>query len=311
MIENLTAGYLETLTRSAADLWRSTDGADPYNVLSEVQKQALNRAVRLRRLDDGDFGDPAEESAAVSAEADLADATAMEAASLHEPDSEVVIIEVTRSELALLEANAAAEHPGFDALAAKIKASRAGRAPQWHEYLIYGGGNDEDDEDDGDDGDDELPTPDGGREPDFGRHPADRVADAKRTLFDRLLASVPLPARTAAEVWLEDLLYLAEDSLDRHGREEIVREALGEPAPEPRSERDYEVAGWVRTVTASSPEEAVAWAIREIHREVDDRYYVPDPNPSCEVRPAGRRGEWKFVYVHDTPELQDDEDEEN
>ena len=132
MIENLTAGYLETLTRSAADLWRSTGGADPYDVLSEVQKQALNRAVRLRRLDDGDFEDPAEESAAATAEADLAATTAMEAASLNEPDSEVVIIEITRAELALLQANASAEHPGFDTLAAMIMASRAGRASQWH-----------------------------------------------------------------------------------------------------------------------------------------------------------------------------------
>jgi len=304
MIENLTVGYLETLTRSAADLWRSTDGADPDDVLSGVQKQALDRAVRLRRLADGDFDDPAEESAAVAAEAALADATAMEAASLHEPDSEVVVIEVTRSELALLEANAVAEHPGFDALAAKIKASRAGRAPRWREYLTYGG-NGEDDEDD------ELPAPDRGSEPEAGRHPADRVADAKLALFDRVLASVPLSARTVAEGWLEDLLYLAEDSLDRDGREEIVQEALGEAAPEPRPERDYEVAGWVRTVTASSPEEAVARAVREINQEVEDRHYVPDPNPSCEVRPAGSRGEWKFVYVHDTPDLPDDEDAES
>ena len=127
MIENLTAGYLETLIRSAADLWNSTCGADPYDVLSGVQKRALDRSVRLRHLDDGDFDDP------------LADETAREAASLHEPDSEVVIIEVTRAELALLEANAAAGHPGFDTLAAKIKASRAGRAAQWPEYAIYGG----------------------------------------------------------------------------------------------------------------------------------------------------------------------------
>ena len=297
MIENLTAGYLETLTRSAADLWRSTGGADPYDVLSEVQKQALNRAVRLRRLDDGDFEDPAEESAAATAEADLAATTAMEAASLNEPDSEVVIIEITRAELALLQANAAAEHPGFDTLAAKIKASRAGRASQWHEYLIYGGTDDD--------------GPDEDSEPEAERHPADRVADAKLALFDRLLASVPPLARTAAEGWLEDLLYLAEGSLDRAGLEEIVRETLGEATPEQGSERHYEVAAWVRTVTARSPEEAVAYAIREIDEEVNDRHYEPDPNPSCVVRLAGRRGGWKFVYVHDAPELPDGEDTEN
>lgn len=142
MIENLTAGYLETLARSAADPWRSTDGADPYDVLSGVQRRALDRAVRLRRLDDGDFDDdPAEEAAALAAEAGLADETAAEAASLHEPDSVVVIVEVTRTELALLEANAYADHPGFDTLAAKMKASRAGRAPRWHEYLLCGGRN--------------------------------------------------------------------------------------------------------------------------------------------------------------------------
>lgn len=146
MIENLTAGYLETLIRSAADLWNSTCGADPYDVLSGVQKRALDRSVRLRRLDDRDFDDPAEETAAVAAEAGLADETARDAASLREPDSEVVIIEVTRAELALLEANAAAEHPGFDTLAAKIKASRAGRAAQWPEYAIYGGDTGDDDE---------------------------------------------------------------------------------------------------------------------------------------------------------------------
>ena len=48
---------------------------------------------------------------------------------------DVVTIGVTESELALLEANAWAEHPGFDRLAAKIKAARAGRPAAWPEYL--------------------------------------------------------------------------------------------------------------------------------------------------------------------------------
>jgi hypothetical protein len=44
MIENLTAGYLETLIRSAADLWNSTCGADPYDVL--LRRRPLRRPVR-------------------------------------------------------------------------------------------------------------------------------------------------------------------------------------------------------------------------------------------------------------------------
>lgn len=49
---------------------------------------------------------------------------------------DVTTIGVTAAELALLEANAFAEHPGFDHLAAKIKAAQAGRAEAWAEYLI-------------------------------------------------------------------------------------------------------------------------------------------------------------------------------
>lgn len=48
----------------------------------------------------------------------------------------VVTVAVTDDELALLEVNAYSEDPGFDCLAAKVKAARAGDPASWREYLI-------------------------------------------------------------------------------------------------------------------------------------------------------------------------------
>src|SRR6202040_441720 len=59
--------------------------------------------------------------------------------------------------------------------------------------------------------------------------PADRRADAKRILFDRILAAIPPGLRDRAEEWLTDLLYLAEGSLSADRLAEVIREALGEP----------------------------------------------------------------------------------
>jgi hypothetical protein len=143
------------------------------------------------------------------------------------------------------------------------------------------------------------PVGDGPRQGD----PADRTADAKRILFDRILAAIPPGLRDRAEDWLTDLLYLAEDDLTREGREEVIREALGGARPEPGAERDYEVAGEPRAVRARSAEEAVALVLREVAEETEDRHYVPDPNPRLHVRPAYSRGQWQLVYAHEAPEL--------
>jgi hypothetical protein len=133
--------------------------------------------------------------------------------------------------------------------------------------------------------------------------PADRTADAKRVLFDRLLAAIPPGQGDQAEEWLTDLLYLAEDSLSRTGQEEVIRETLGEAGPPPGAERDYEVAGETLTVRARSPEEAVALALREVAEEARDRYYEPDPNPRCYVRLVHSRGQWQLVYAYEAPAL--------
>jgi hypothetical protein len=50
---------------------------------------------------------------------------------------DMVTIGVTPGELALLETNADNDNPGFDRLAAKIKAAQAGRPADWLEYLIF------------------------------------------------------------------------------------------------------------------------------------------------------------------------------
>jgi len=132
---------------------------------------------------------------------------------------------------------------------------------------------------------------------------ADRAADAKRVLFERILAAIPPGQRGRAEEWLTDLLYLAEDSLTRDGLDEVIREALAEAGPAPDAERDYEVAGMTRTVRARSPEEAVALALREAAAEADDRHYTPDPNPRFCVRLAHSRGPWQLVYEYEAPKL--------
>jgi hypothetical protein len=133
--------------------------------------------------------------------------------------------------------------------------------------------------------------------------PADRTADAKRVLFDRLLAAIPPGQRNQAEDWLTDLLYLAEDDLSRDGQEEVIRETLREAGPEPGAERDYEVAGEPRTVRARSRQEAVALVLRELADEAGDRHYQPDPNPRLYVRPTHSRGPWQLVYEHEASEL--------
>lgn len=137
-------------------------------------------------------------------------------------------------------------------------------------------------------------------------HPdrAGRTADAKCVLFDRLLAAIPAGLRDRAEDWLTDLLYLAEDWLTRDGREEVIREALGEDRPDPSPTQDYEVAaGEIRTVRARSREEAVALALREAAVEADARYDESDPNPRFYVRLARSRGPWQLVYEHEAPKL--------
>lgn len=132
---------------------------------------------------------------------------------------------------------------------------------------------------------------------------ADGTADAKRVLFDRMLAAIPPGQRDQAEDWLTDLLDLAEGSLSRDGQQEVIRQTLAEPRPEPVTERDYEVAGATRTVRARSPHEAVALVLREAAEEADARHYQPDPNPLFYVRPAHSRGPWQLVYEHEAAEL--------
>jgi hypothetical protein len=141
---------------------------------------------------------------------------------------------------------------------------------------------------------------------------ADRAADAKRVLFDRILAVIPPGQRDRAEEWLTDLLYLAEDSLTRDGLDEVIREALAEPRPDPSPMRDYEVVGGgePRPVRARSLEEAVALVLRELAEEADARYDEPDPNPRFYVRLAHSRGSWKLVYEHEAPALPPDGDED-
>jgi hypothetical protein len=146
-----------------------------------------------------------------------------------------------------------------------------------------------------------LWTQDTGYEP----RQADRVADAKRVLFEQILAAIPPGQRDRAEEWLTGLLYLAEDSLTRDGLDEVIREALAEPRPEPSPTRDYEVVGGgePRPVRARSLEEAVALVLRELAEEADARYDEPDPNPRFYVRLAHSRGPWQLVYEHEAPAL--------
>jgi len=134
---------------------------------------------------------------------------------------------------------------------------------------------------------------------------ADRTADAKRVLFDRLLAAIPPGLRDRAEEWLTDLLYLAEGDLTRDGQEEVIREALGAADPDPSPTRDYEVAAdETRTVRARSPEEAVALVLREVAEEAARyRYDEPDPNPRLYVRPAHSPGPWQRIYEYEAAEL--------
>jgi hypothetical protein len=137
------------------------------------------------------------------------------------------------------------------------------------------------------------------------RDPADRTADAKLILFDRLLEAVPPGLRGKAEDWLTDLMYLAEGSLSRDGLEEVIRETLAEDGPEPGAGRDYEVGGETRTVRARSPQHAVALVLREVAEEVEDRHYMPDPNPRFYVRPAHSRGPRQLVYEDEADDLPD------
>lgn len=140
--------------------------------------------------------------------------------------------------------------------------------------------------------------------------PADRTADAKRILFDRILAAIPPGLRDQAEDRLTNLLYLAEGDLTRDGREEVIREVLGEDRPDPSPTEDYEVtAGEPRAVRARSAEEAAALALRDAAEEANDRYDVPDPNPRMYVRLARSRGPWQLIYEHDAPELPPADDE--
>lgn len=132
-----------------------------------------------------------------------------------------------------------------------------------------------------------------------GHDEADRVADAKRELFGRILAAVVPARRSDVEGWLTGLIELSEGAggLVIEAREALVREVLGEAGPDAGAERDYEVApGGVLMVRARSATEAVARAVREREAEDDDRYAVADPNPWCEVRPAYSRGQWERVY---------------
>ena len=105
----------------------------------------------------------------------------------------------------------------------------------------------------------EVDTPD--QEPGhFGwcpRHP-DAVADAKRILFSRILARVPdMAERASAEDMLEDLLYLAEGSLDKAGRDELVSRILTGRSTE--GQRIGGKSGQLTQITANGASALPSW----------------------------------------------------
>ena len=87
----------------------------------------------------------------------------------------------------------------------------------------------------------------------------DAVADAKRILFGRILARVPdMAERASAEDMLEDLLYLAEGSLDKAGRDELVSRILTGRRTE--GARDAGMPGQLTQITAQWRERATLLA---------------------------------------------------
>lgn len=69
MIENLTGAQAETALNAAAALWASTGGEDPGGVLSQAERDALDRVAQLRSAGDGypDDSEPAPETDAARA----------------------------------------------------------------------------------------------------------------------------------------------------------------------------------------------------------------------------------------------------
>jgi hypothetical protein len=120
----------------------------------------------------------------------------------------------------------------------------------------------------------------------------DAVADAKAILHERILNRAGPRDQDATEQLLEDLIALAEDSLDLRGRAELVARVLAGRRPV-----RWEVAFGPVTVTdAVSAEAAAAMAAAEDQFERDDKYYQGDPNPAVWVRRAGSQDPWQQVY---------------
>ena len=69
MIEHLTGAEVEAALCAAAALWTSSGGEYPHEVLSPVERDALDRVAVLRRAEGGDpdHGDPAPETDAARA----------------------------------------------------------------------------------------------------------------------------------------------------------------------------------------------------------------------------------------------------
>lgn len=127
---------------------------------------------------------------------------------------------------------------------------------------------------------------------------ADLVADAKRELFDRVLAAAAPGLRDQAEDWLTSLVELAEgeECLGREDRDALAREVLAAADPGAAgAERLYEVApGSVLTVRARSAAEA-AEAAREQGAPAGGRRAEDDADYWYEARAAYSRGPWQRV----------------
>lgn len=52
-VTGFSSEELRMLVRAAGELWESTDGDDPYDVLSKAQKAILDRAASYYAADDG------------------------------------------------------------------------------------------------------------------------------------------------------------------------------------------------------------------------------------------------------------------
>jgi hypothetical protein len=73
---------------------------------------------------------------------------------------------------------------------------------------------------------------------DYQGDPADLIADAKATLFDRILARVvSATERASAETLLDDLLNLAEEGMTPDGKARIARNVLGIRQPDEEDSR--------------------------------------------------------------------------